>query len=193
MESEENGWKVPSLVATSLDAGLRPIEVARACVQWVDAANDVLRVPKEDSSKNRENWVVSLQSRTSQMLARRVDERQAYPDYEETDQLHGKPQNQFLFHILKLESQRYRKRWRSPSDGGPLMYCNPSAVIWYLPRSTFSTKPRCFSSVNLAPRQSIDGAMSLSVCQLFFLLGSTRIANGREEHIVNSPQDSPVY
>lgn len=64
-----NGWKVPSLVATSLDAGLRPIEVGRARVQWVDAANDVLRVPKEESSKN-ENWVVSVQSRTSQMLTR---------------------------------------------------------------------------------------------------------------------------
>lgn len=82
-----NGWKIPSLVATSLDAGLRPIEVGRATTKWVDAANDVLRVPKEESSKNRENWVVSLQSRTTQMLTRWLEERNTYPVYDETELL----------------------------------------------------------------------------------------------------------
>nr|WP_321112807.1 site-specific integrase [Halorussus salinisoli] len=89
------------MLATSLDAGLRPIEVARVRVQWVDAANDVLRVPKEESSKNRENWVVSLQSRTSQMLTRWVEERQAYPIYEETDRLWlTREQNPYSSHSL---------------------------------------------------------------------------------------------
>ncbi|MFB6295375.1 MAG: site-specific recombinase xerd [Halobacteriales archaeon] len=31
-----NGWKIPSLVWTSLDAGLRPVEVERAVTSWVD-------------------------------------------------------------------------------------------------------------------------------------------------------------
>ena len=56
-----NGWKIPSLVWTGLDAGLRPIEVKRAVVSWVDPQNGVLRIPKEESSKNTENWVVGLQ------------------------------------------------------------------------------------------------------------------------------------
>lgn len=57
-----NGWKIPSLVWVSLDAGLRPCEVSRAVCSWVDTENRVLRMPKEESSKNRENWTVALQS-----------------------------------------------------------------------------------------------------------------------------------
>jgi len=46
-----NSFKIPSLVWTSLDAGFRPVEVGRATVQWVDIDNNVLRIPKEDSSE----------------------------------------------------------------------------------------------------------------------------------------------
>lgn len=49
-----NGWKIPSLVWTSLDAGLRPIEVGRATTSWVDTENGLLRIPKSESSKNYE-------------------------------------------------------------------------------------------------------------------------------------------
>lgn len=44
-----NGWKIPSLVSMSLDAGLRPIEFERAVTGWVDIENAVLRIPKEQS------------------------------------------------------------------------------------------------------------------------------------------------
>jgi len=79
-----NGWKIPSLVWTSLDAALRPIEVSRAVTQWVDLENEVLRIPKEDSSKNEGNWVVSLQKRTAEILGRWLEERETYPMYDET-------------------------------------------------------------------------------------------------------------
>ncbi|WP_117363674.1 tyrosine-type recombinase/integrase [Natrarchaeobaculum sulfurireducens] len=82
-----NGWKIPSLVATSLDTGLRPIEVARARTYWVDVDNQVLRIPKDESSKNRDNWVVSLHSRTADILHRWINERDSYLDYDETDTL----------------------------------------------------------------------------------------------------------
>lgn len=82
-----NGWKIPSLVATSLDAGLRPIEVERARTYWVDVPNQVLRIPKDESSKTTENWVVSLQGRTAEMLERWLDEREQYEHYRETDVL----------------------------------------------------------------------------------------------------------
>lgn len=82
-----NGWKIPSLVWTSLDAGLRPIEVERSVTGWVDTENGVLRIPKEQSSKNRENWVVGLRDRTTTMLDRWLDERDAYPMYDQTDAL----------------------------------------------------------------------------------------------------------
>ena len=82
-----NGWKIPSLVWVSLDAGLRPIEVERAVSSWVDIGNGVLRIPKEQSAKNRGNWIVGLQDRTVEILDRWLTERDTYSSYDNTDAL----------------------------------------------------------------------------------------------------------
>jgi integrase len=82
-----NDWKYPSLVGASLDAGLRPIEVQRASVDWVDYQNGILRIPKEESSKNRENWKVVLKEDTTKALKRWLEDRQKYPEYQDTDAL----------------------------------------------------------------------------------------------------------
>lgn len=80
-----NSWKIPSLVWTSLDAGLRPIEVERATTAWIDTENAVLRIPKEESAKSRDNWIVSIRDRTAMILEKWLDERDAYAMYEETE------------------------------------------------------------------------------------------------------------
>jgi len=80
-----NGWKIPSLVWTSLDAGLRPVEVKRSNVGWIDVDNQVLRIPKEESSKNRDHWIVGLRERTAEALKKWLEEREAYPQYDDTD------------------------------------------------------------------------------------------------------------
>ncbi|MFC5971066.1 tyrosine-type recombinase/integrase [Halomarina salina] len=82
-----NGWKIPSLVSVSLDAGLRPIEVERARTGWVDLDNRVLRIPKDQASKSQDNWVVGLQSRTVEMLRRWLEQRPLVDLYEDTDAL----------------------------------------------------------------------------------------------------------
>jgi integrase len=82
-----NGWKIPSLVATSLDAGFRPIEVERATPRWVDVDNSALRIPKEESSKNEGHWVVSLQDETAGMLDRWLAQRKTNPKYDGSDHL----------------------------------------------------------------------------------------------------------
>lgn len=82
-----NSWKIPSMVWTSLDVGLRPIEVNRAVTRWVDIDNGVLRIPKEESSKNTENWIVPVQNRTVEALERWLDEREQYSLYDDTDTL----------------------------------------------------------------------------------------------------------
>jgi integrase len=82
-----NGWKIPSLVMSSLDAGLRPIEVGRAVVRWVDVDNGVLRIPKDESSKNKNNWVVGLTDQTTRALDMWISERSNYPKYDDTDAL----------------------------------------------------------------------------------------------------------
>ncbi|SEV98206.1 tyrosine-type recombinase/integrase [Natrinema salifodinae] len=92
-----NGWKIPSLTWVSLDCGLRPVEVERATVNWVDTENNVLRIPKAESSKNTENWIVGVTERTSTALERWLIERQQYDQYQDTDALwltrHGNPYN----------------------------------------------------------------------------------------------------
>ena len=84
---QANGWKIPSLVATSLDAGLRPIEVTRASPRWVDTENSALRIQKEESSKNEAHWIVGLQDKTAEMLGRWLDQRDTNPMYDDSDHL----------------------------------------------------------------------------------------------------------
>ena len=90
-----NGWKIPSMVWTSLDTGLRPIEVGRAKTSWVDLGNKVLRIPKEESSKNEGNWKVTITDRTATALEQWLVERGNYDQYEGDDSLwltrHGNP------------------------------------------------------------------------------------------------------
>lgn len=47
----------------------------------------MLRIPKEESSKNRDNWRVSLQDRTATMLEKWLEERATYEKYDDTDAL----------------------------------------------------------------------------------------------------------
>lgn len=82
-----NGWKFTSLVWASLDTGLRPVEVGRAKVPWVDVENELLRIPADDSSKNTDNWRVSITDRTADALDRWLEERQNYAVYDESDAL----------------------------------------------------------------------------------------------------------
>jgi site-specific recombinase XerD len=101
-----NSWKFPSLVWTSLDAGLRPIEVERATVSWVDAESRVLRIPKEESSKNVGNWTVSLRQQTANALSSWLEERDRYDRYEGRSELwltrEGNPYGtSALRHVLK--------------------------------------------------------------------------------------------
>jgi site-specific recombinase XerD len=79
-----NSWKIPSLVWTSLDAGLRPVEVKRASLDWLDIDNSVLRIPVDDSAKSHDNWIVSLTDKTATYLERWLAERDQYPKYLDT-------------------------------------------------------------------------------------------------------------
>lgn len=85
--AEVRGWKYPSIIHTALDAGLRPCEVGRATVGWVDVDNNCLRIPKEDASKSADNWIVALRQQTAEILGNWLRERAQYPKYDDTDAL----------------------------------------------------------------------------------------------------------
>lgn len=82
-----NGYKIPSLVCVSLDAGLRPKEVANATTDWIDTQNAIMRIPYDESVKNKGNWHVSLREKTAEYLQRWIEERQLYDKYDNTDLL----------------------------------------------------------------------------------------------------------
>lgn len=118
-----NGWKYTSMVWTSLDAGLRPIEVGRAKTSWVDVDNQVLRIPAEESTKNTENWRVSVTDRTAEALDRWLEERRNYDRYADTDALwltrEGNPYNsktlrRLLHRLCKqagIETENRKMSW----------------------------------------------------------------------------------
>lgn len=81
------GWKIPSLVWVSLDAGLRPDEVSNVKTSWVDVENEVLRIPRAESSKNDGNWTAALNERTAEAVTRWKEERLMYDRYDGTDLL----------------------------------------------------------------------------------------------------------
>lgn len=85
--NEANSFKYTSMIYTALDAGLRPVEIERANVSWVDTENEVLRIPREESSKNRENWIVALKPDTASVLDRWLEERDPREKYDGTDAL----------------------------------------------------------------------------------------------------------
>lgn len=82
-----DGWKIASIVCVSLDAALRPVEVQRARTEWVDIVNAMFRIPKADSSKNKDNWRTSLTTRSATVLDHWLDEREDIEKYDDTDAL----------------------------------------------------------------------------------------------------------
>lgn len=82
-----NSWKWPSLIWTSLDAGLRLKEVSRAKVSWIDTPKALLRIPPEDAVKNSKHWNVGLKERTAMLLENWIEEREAYDKYSDSELL----------------------------------------------------------------------------------------------------------
>lgn len=65
----------------------------------MDVENELLRIPKQESSKNRENWEVALRTKTAQLLDRWLEERQQYEKYRDSDAI-----------WLTRERNRYNKQ-----------------------------------------------------------------------------------
>jgi integrase len=80
-------WKYPSLFHVTLDTALRPVEVERAKVGWVNLAENRLEIPKDEAAKNDACWETPFRSRTGGSLKRWLKQRAADPAYDDTDAL----------------------------------------------------------------------------------------------------------
>ena len=81
-----NGWKYASMVWVGIDAALRPIEVERATVDWIDTDEGVLWIPRSDS-KNDQRWEVALTERSVNAIEQWLQQRQNYAKYDDNDSI----------------------------------------------------------------------------------------------------------
>lgn len=127
-----NGWKIPSLVFVGLDTGLRPVEVERSKTTWIDTKNKVLRIPKEESSKNTDNWICGITDRTAEALERWLAERELYERYTGTDALWlTNENNPYGTNMLAYLMKRLFDVADIPQDG--------RTVSWYMLRHSVGT------------------------------------------------------
>jgi site-specific recombinase XerD len=80
-------WKIPSLIHVSLDAGLRPCEVEEVKTSWLRLQKGELHIPKEESSKNRDEWEVTLNTKTVKIVERWLEQRENKTKYDDTELL----------------------------------------------------------------------------------------------------------
>lgn len=136
---QATSWKIPSIIAVTLDVGLRPVEVGRVKTSWISFGDHELQVPREESTKNEEHWNCSLKRRTTKVLKRWLDERDSYEKYHGEDLLwlteRGTPYNtntcNHFLHQLKEESDApfpQDATWYSIRHGVATMWANNVGV-----------------------------------------------------------------
>jgi integrase len=125
-------WKVPSMVEVSLEAGLRPCEVKEARTGWIDHSNQMLKIPIDESSKNRNYWSVVLTDKAYDTLSKWLEERGEDETYDGTDRiwLTG-DENPF-------ESKSLRDKIRRLFEVAGIDK-NSRKVSWYIFRHTVGT------------------------------------------------------
>jgi integrase len=82
-----NSWKIPSMIATAINLGLRPVEIKRADTNWIDLENKKMVFPPKDAAKSDEPWVCDLSSEAVTALGKWLTEREAYEKYDDRDAL----------------------------------------------------------------------------------------------------------
>lgn len=82
-----NSWKIPSMIATTLDVGFRPVEMERSHLGWLDLDNAVLDIPRPESSKNESHWRPVLSDNAVVSLQNWLKERRTYEKYEGRDEI----------------------------------------------------------------------------------------------------------
>jgi integrase len=82
-----SSWKYPSIIAVSADLGLRPIEVGKMKVDWLNLPQNTINVPASESTKNKESWACEISSKSRNALENWMQERQSYEQYDDSPYL----------------------------------------------------------------------------------------------------------
>lgn len=74
--------KIWSLVSVGYDAGLTPIEVYKAEVGWYKPGQQILKIPTEAASKEREKEIISLSDDSCEAMSKWIRERRHLEKYD---------------------------------------------------------------------------------------------------------------
>jgi len=108
-----------SLLLTTLDTGLRPVEVRRATIDWPRLEKGVLHVPSDEAAKSEESWEPVLREDTVDALRGWLEQRPAVDRYAGTDALwlnnrgnpyRSRPLKMLLFRLLDAADISYEYR-----------------------------------------------------------------------------------
>ena len=137
---EANSWKIPSMVSLCCDAGLRPIEVERSSVDWINFRDSELVIPYEESSKGDEMWEIVLSTKTTRALQNWMEERESLEKYDDSDSIwltkYGNPYgNQSLGGLLDnlieeagIEPRNRDLTWYSIRRGVATLWANEEGI-----------------------------------------------------------------
>lgn len=128
-----NSWKYPSMVAVTLDTGLRPIEVGRAKVSWVNLEDNELNIPKDESTKNESQWNCAIKRRTAKALKRWLDERASLEKYDGRDKLWLTPKS------AQYSSKSCNALFQRIIDNGEVPIPEHRDISWYSIRHGVAT------------------------------------------------------
>ncbi len=138
--SRANSWKFPSIVSTCIDIGLRPIEVGKAKVSWVNTNANEIIIPAREATKNDSPWECKISNKTARALDTWLDERATYEKYQDSDNLwltkHGNPYgsnslNGLLDRLMEETDIRPHGRkltWYSIRRGCATMWANDGGI-----------------------------------------------------------------
>jgi integrase len=135
-----NSWKIPSIIAVTSDCGLRPIEVQRAKVDWFDLENNLMIVPKEESTKVEENWECALSEKTITAAGNWLDERETNENYWDSDAMwltknanpyKGRSLNRILNKLMEeagIDAPNRKLSWYSFRHGAATMWAEEQGI-----------------------------------------------------------------
>jgi integrase len=103
-EKLQRTWKVPSIMATALDAGWRAALVGRLRTDHVDVKHGEIHIPAATAVKNDSPWTVELSERSTRILERYLRERANRVKYDSNSKLwlnrNGNPYNSKTLNTL---------------------------------------------------------------------------------------------
>jgi len=116
-------YKFTSMFWLGMDCGLRPAEIGRMRVQWLDLSNCMVHIPAEHATKNEEDWDVPILEETADYLRLWFEERDCFKKYADSNRVWlTKYGNPYQSRSVNHHWQKIRDAAGIDTDGRNLPY-----------------------------------------------------------------------